>query len=151
MTHGRRVITFGSARQRSHDLPETKCNWVQYSLYSSRCTIKIHMSKCSCRLVYPLVVPFSTVISYKKGQLKLSLPGQVNRKWLQVVLGHARRNRDVTEVPFHPHSLVVVSTWRRGHCDIFVLHTSTGQRYLAFQVDGEKKHFFIFQKGQSLF
>lgn len=29
-------------------------------------------------------------------------PEQVNRKWLQVVLGHARRNRDVTEVPLLP-------------------------------------------------
>lgn len=39
-----------------------------------------------------------------------------------MVLGHARRNRNVTQVPLHPHSFVVVSSWRSGQCDIFVLH-----------------------------
>lgn len=65
VTHRRRVIIFGSARQRLHDPPETERNRVHFLLYSSRYTIVRYASDCPCRLVCPLAAPFSALISYK--------------------------------------------------------------------------------------
>lgn len=149
VTHGPRVIIFGSARQRSHDLPETKWNWINFFLLF----LPIYDGKINCqhaRVVSPIPSQCLCALSFcQKGQRKLPSPGQVNRKWIQVVLGHARWNRNVTQVPLHHHSLVVVSSWRSGQRDIFVLHTSTGQRYLDFQTKIPSS--FLSYKGESLF